>query len=162
MADIKPVETEEINNTVSNTTSNVVDEKNDIVKSDGDNEKEVAFSNDAQTPPRSTKRVIIERLILCTALFFPLFLATLDTSTSPFWTRLTLAIVATALPRMFITFTLANYRHCIVIWCTQRSIMDRKCLYPNKYCISPRIRSSRRYLRSSYRDAVRYIHLPCR
>lgn len=31
--------------------------------------------------PQSKKSVIIERLILCTALFFPLFLATLDTST---------------------------------------------------------------------------------
>ena len=30
--------------------------------------------------PQSKKHVIIERLILCTALFFPLFLATLDTS----------------------------------------------------------------------------------
>jgi hypothetical protein len=41
------------------------------------------------TPPtQSKKSVIIERLILCTALFFPLFLATLDTT-----------IVATALPR---------------------------------------------------------------
>jgi hypothetical protein len=37
---------------------------------------------------QSKKSVIIERLILCTALFFPLFLATLDTT-----------IVATALPR---------------------------------------------------------------
>jgi hypothetical protein len=33
------------------------------------------------SPPRSKKSVAIERLILCTALFFPLFLATLDTST---------------------------------------------------------------------------------
>jgi len=32
------------------------------------------------TPTTSKKKVIIERLILCTALFFPLFLATLDTS----------------------------------------------------------------------------------
>jgi hypothetical protein len=31
--------------------------------------------------PHSKKHIIIERLILCTALFFPLFLATLDTST---------------------------------------------------------------------------------
>jgi hypothetical protein len=32
---------------------------------------------------QSKKRVILERLILCVALFFPLFLATLDTSDSP-------------------------------------------------------------------------------
>ena len=32
-------------------------------------------------PARSKKSVALERLILCTALFFPLFLATLDTST---------------------------------------------------------------------------------
>jgi hypothetical protein len=48
-----------------------------------------AGNNTIDTPhPQSTKSVIIERLILCTALFFPLFLATLDTT-----------IVATALPR---------------------------------------------------------------
>ena len=32
------------------------------------------------TPPQSKKQAIIEKLILCVALFFPLFLATLDTS----------------------------------------------------------------------------------
>ena len=32
---------------------------------------------------QSKKNIIVERLILCTALFFPLFLATLDTSTAP-------------------------------------------------------------------------------
>jgi hypothetical protein len=48
-----------------------------------------AGNNTIDTPaPQSTKSVILERLILCTALFFPLFLATLDTT-----------IVATALPR---------------------------------------------------------------
>lgn len=34
-------------------------------------------------PPQSKKRVILEKVILCVALFFPLFLATLDTSTFP-------------------------------------------------------------------------------
>lgn len=34
---------------------------------------------------QSRKRVILEKLILCVALFFPLFLATLDTSNSPLW-----------------------------------------------------------------------------
>lgn len=39
----------------------------------------VTSTPDAQ----SKKNIIIERLILCTALFFPLFLATLDTSATP-------------------------------------------------------------------------------
>ena len=39
---------------------------------------------DPVTPQvQSKKNIIVERLILCTALFFPLFLATLDTSTAP-------------------------------------------------------------------------------
>lgn len=49
-------------------------------------------------PPQSTKSIIIERLILCTALFFPLFLATLDTT-----------IVATALPRTPSSLLLVRY-----------------------------------------------------
>lgn len=31
-------------------------------------------------PPKSKKRILLERVSLCAALFFPLFLATLDTS----------------------------------------------------------------------------------
>lgn len=33
-----------------------------------------------ENPPQSEKGAIIEQVILCVALFFPLFLATLDTS----------------------------------------------------------------------------------
>jgi len=38
--------------------------------------------DDPSTPKKSTKQVVIEKIILCVALFFPLFLATLDTSMS--------------------------------------------------------------------------------
>jgi len=38
--------------------------------------------DDASTSRKSTKQVILEKIILCVALFFPLFLATLDTSKS--------------------------------------------------------------------------------
>lgn len=31
-------------------------------------------------PPKSKKRIVLEKVSLCVALFFPLFLATLDTS----------------------------------------------------------------------------------
>jgi len=34
----------------------------------------------AAEPPESKKRIVLERISLCVALFFPLFLATLDTS----------------------------------------------------------------------------------
>lgn len=44
-------------------------------------EKQTTIEAIDSTPTPSKKKVIIERLILCTALFFPLFLATLDTST---------------------------------------------------------------------------------
>jgi len=40
----------------------------------------VEQTNPAPQQPMSKKQVIIEKLLLCVALFFPLFLATLDTS----------------------------------------------------------------------------------
>lgn len=45
-------------------------------------QRSVALDPTSDTQPaRSRKKVWLERLILCIALFFPLFLATLDTST---------------------------------------------------------------------------------
>jgi hypothetical protein len=45
--------------------------------------KEVVASESASPPAESKKKAIIEKVILCVTLFFPLFLATLDTSTIP-------------------------------------------------------------------------------
>jgi hypothetical protein len=60
----------------------------DLISTDRDvkdvNLKEVQAEQPAAdvppAPPQSKKREILEKIILCVALFFPLFLATLDTS----------------------------------------------------------------------------------
>ena len=62
-----------------------------VVESDmvsTDNEKKDLHSTEALAdqhavaaePAESKKRIVLERISLCVALFFPLFLATLDTS----------------------------------------------------------------------------------
>ena len=62
---------------VAQNPSETLDVKDvDIVK--GESTTDAIMSE--PVTPQSKKHVIIERLILCTALFFPLFLATLDTS----------------------------------------------------------------------------------
>jgi hypothetical protein len=59
---------------------------NDMVNNDNEKKdvdsKEVLADQSAvdSEPPKSKKRIALERVILCVALFFPLFLATLDTS----------------------------------------------------------------------------------
>jgi hypothetical protein len=99
MADIKPVDSEQ---QVSETQELNVDSKGDPITADDNKENLAIDAADPNTPARpSKKQVIIERLILCTALFFPLFLATLDTS-NPLSELTDVAIVATALPRIFI------------------------------------------------------------
>ena len=72
----------------------------DVVRNDMEvdsvDEKKKVLEDDTvvtATPPQSKKSDVIERLILCTALFFPLFLATLDTS-------------------IILSKTLANISHC--------------------------------------------------
>jgi hypothetical protein len=54
---------------------------NDNEKKDLDSKEVLADQSavDAE-PSKSKKRIILERVTLCVALFFPLFLATLDTS----------------------------------------------------------------------------------
>jgi len=61
------------------TTDNKMEEVDQIT----DVEKKEALADDKvdePAPQPSSKRLWLERLILCVALFFPLFLATLDTS----------------------------------------------------------------------------------
>jgi len=72
MANIAPIEVEGVRDARK--------EDNEL-NTDGKRDK-VAIESVNATPLPSKKKVIIERLILCTALFFPLFLATLDTSIS--------------------------------------------------------------------------------
>lgn len=56
---------------------------------DMDTKEIKADQTDVETEaPQSKKRVMLEKLILCVALFFPLFLATLDTSNAPLWALL--------------------------------------------------------------------------
>ena len=54
---------------------------NDNEKKDLDSKEVLADQStvDAE-PPKSKKRIVLEKVSLCVALFFPLFLATLDTS----------------------------------------------------------------------------------
>ena len=60
------------------TIEKVVDPKTDLDQ----NNPSAGEKTVAEEPPKST-RLWIERLVLCVALFFPLFLATLDTSIPP-------------------------------------------------------------------------------
>ena len=54
---------------------------NDNEKKDLDSKEVLADQSDIDPePPKSKKRIVLERVSLCVALFFPLFLATLDTS----------------------------------------------------------------------------------
>lgn len=75
----------EMANTESNTAV-ITDNKTEEVDKIADVEKTESSADDkinVPSPPPQSKRVWLERLILCIALFFPLFLATLDTSTYP-------------------------------------------------------------------------------
>ena len=59
---------------------------NDMVNNDNEKKdldlKEILADQSAvdAEPPKSKKRLVLEKVSLCVALFFPLFLATLDTS----------------------------------------------------------------------------------
>jgi len=63
-------------------TDNKVEESDQMTDVD---KKEFSADEKVVTPEAqpTTKRLWLERLILCVALFFPLFLATLDTSIHP-------------------------------------------------------------------------------
>lgn len=64
---------------MANTESDIVN--NDNEKKDLDSKEVLADQSVIDPePPKSKKRIVLERVSLCAALFFPLFLATLDTS----------------------------------------------------------------------------------